>query len=195
MAWPPDLIQGLSTAQAQHLADLLPFLACGEESAVFAFEGSLLAAVPAAAQAVLQGIASDERRHADLLAHLRQLLPQPRLQISFARLAFFFRRLQASQVDEHLARVAALDLAVCRLLQVLLHPQAGLAAAPGLHRALCELRQDEARHVRQARSLARQLGCSAQRQAALDEAMRLRLLALLQPVAASLQSLSQRPGA
>ncbi|MBB4843366.1 hypothetical protein HNP55_001885 [Paucibacter oligotrophus] len=185
------MAEGLGPAQRQDLADLLPFLACGEESAAHVFGGSLLAALPAAMGPTLQGIAADERRHAALLEHLQRLLPRPRERIGSGQLAFFFKRLQTPRAEEHLARVAALDLAVCRLLQPLLRRGAGLAAAPLLHQALCRLRRDEARHVRLARGLAFQLGCSPQRQAELNQQLGARLDALLAPVRPSLQALAQ----
>jgi cytochrome c biogenesis protein CcdA len=93
------------------LADVLPYLACGEESAVYAFTGRLQLALPADAAQVLQRIADDEQGHADLIAAIQAELPAAQASISPLRLAQFFRRIEATTPAEHLARVAALDWA------------------------------------------------------------------------------------
>jgi hypothetical protein len=54
---------------------------------------------------------------------------------------------------------------------------------------MCDLRQDEARHVRLARSLAQQMGFSITKQTALNLDMQQRLQRLMQPVHAALQRL------
>jgi hypothetical protein len=171
------------------LADVLPYLACGEESAVYAFTGRLQSALPTDAAQVLQRIADDEQGHADLIAAIQAELPAAQTSISPLRLAQFFRRIEAATPAEHLARVAALDWAVCKLLQPLLRIGGPVSQAPLLHSAMCDLRQDEARHVRLARGLAQQMGFSATQQTAINLDMQQRLQRLMQPVHAALQRL------
>ncbi len=178
---------GLDASQCQDLADVLPYLACGEISAVYAFSGRLQHGVNAEAQNLLQHIAADERRHAELIMSLQQELPPPRQAISSTRLAIFFQRLEAGHPAEHLARVSALDRAVCRLLQPLLKQGRVLSQAPQLHRDLCALRRDEARHVRLTRRMASDMGCSSDRQSQLNATIHQRLLTLMSPVADALQ--------
>jgi hypothetical protein len=183
------LTKGLAAQHRQDLADVLPYLACGEESAVYAFTGRLQSALPTDAALVLQRIANDEQGHANLIAAIQAELPAAQASISPLRLAHFFRRIEAATPAEHLARVAALDWAVCKLLQPLLCTGGPVSQAPLLHSAMCDLRQDEARHVRLARSLAQQMGFSATQQAALNLDMQQRLQRLVQPVQAALQRL------
>lgn len=183
------LSAGLSSIQRQDLADLLPFLACGEESAAHVFGHSLQSAVPASLWPTLDQIAQDEHRHAELLSGLRDELPRPNASISLTRLKFFFKRLETPDPAEHLARVAALDLAVCRLLQPLLRHGAAISRAPALHAALSQLRADEAGHVRLARRLAGELGCEPENQVQLNRTLSARLNTLLAPVAPALARL------
>lgn len=181
---------GLSVPQRQDLADVLPYLACGEASAVHAFSGRLLQNLPPAAQVTLGVIAQDELRHAGLMEMLQSVLPPPRQAIQIARLHVFFRRMESSDPAQHLAHVAALDRAVCQLLHPLLLPGSAISQAPSLHRALCALRQDEARHVHMARTMAKQLGIAQERQSQLNLTVRVRLASLLQPVRPALDRLS-----
>jgi hypothetical protein len=186
---PSALTVGLSPGQRQDLADLLPFLACGEESAAHVFAHSLQAAVPARFWPSLDQIAQDEHRHAELLSGLRDELPRPNPSISPTRLIFFFKRLETPDPAEHLARVAALDLAVCRLLQPLLRHGAAISRAPALHAALSQLRADESGHVRLARRLAGELGFESENLVQLNRALSARLNTLLAPVAPALARL------
>lgn len=182
-------LQSPHSAWAQDLANLLPYLSCGEASAVHVFGTGLRQRLSAEHHPMLAGIAADERRHDALLTRMEHLLPPAQSQPSPQRLGLFFRRIERRDPAEHLARVAALDLAVCRVLQGLLMPGAALRASPTWWRALHGLRQDEARHVRLARQLARELGLAAERQAALDLVLARQLAELLSPVQASLQRL------
>lgn len=183
--------EALSDSHRQDLADVLPYLACGEVSAVHAFSGRLLLAVPEDAQATLKAIARDEMAHARLMEALQSCLPAATQPPNAARLAMFFRRLESSDPAEHLGRVAALDRAVCQVLQPLLRQGCAISQSPAIHKALCALRQDEARHVRMARDMARQLGLSMTRQQQLNHAIRQRLQGLLEPVRPALGRLAE----
>lgn len=182
----------LTPAQSQDLADVLPYLACGEVSAVHAFTGRLFKGVPVNAQVILRAIAQDEMAHAQLIDALQQSLPPAKSLPDAGRLAMFFKRLESSDPAEHLARVAALDRAVCQLLQPLLRQGAALSQCPDIYAALCGLRQDEARHVRMARDVASQLGISTAHQLQLNRTVRARLQRLLAPVQSALERLSAK---
>ncbi len=178
---------GMDASQCQDLADVLPYLACGEISAVYAFSGRLQDGVTAETHTLLAHIAADERRHAELILSLQKELPPPRQEIGPSRLAMFFQRLEAGHPAEHLARVSALDRAVCRLLQPLLKKGGAISRAPQLHHDLCALRRDEARHVRLTRRMASDMGCSNERQLLLNATIQQRLVTLMSPVADALR--------
>jgi hypothetical protein len=180
-ALPPDV--------AAALANALPFLRCGEESAVHAFGRRLASVGSAVEQTMLDAITADEARHADWLEALAAALPLPDRAPCAEAMAGFFRRLLTRDAALHFARIAALDLLVCAILRPLVSPHGVLAAAPQAVAGLRAIRRDEARHVRVARDCARRLGFSATRQRALDLAMRAELAALLAPVHASLACL------
>lgn len=180
---------GLARDVAIALANALPFLRCGEESAVHAFGRRLAGAGVGAQQAALNAITADEARHADWLEALAAALPVPDTTPQPQTLAAFFRRLLTRDPALHFARIAALDLAVCALLRPLVARRGALAAAPIVVAGLRSIRHDEARHVRVARACAGRLGVSAVRQQALDLALREDLAALLAPVRPSLARL------
>lgn len=177
----PDLT-GLAPGLAQDLADALPFLLCGEESAVHVFSrrwGHSLGATE-----TLAAIAAEERFHAAWLDALARALPPPQRWGDAQAAVAFFRGLPLQEAGPHFSAIAALDLAVCRLLAPLTGPTSPLLGVPALAQGLRRICQDEARHVRLARSFARRLGVDAlaQRRRDLDVAASLRrLLAPVQP--------------
>lgn len=182
----------LSSQQAQDLSNALPFLACGEESAVHAFGSSLLKQVSQDEQAAMLRIAQDEFRHALWLERLRRALPPPCIHLPEHAMQLFFRRLLTRDAAKHFARVAALDGAVCQLLAPLLHQRASIQCAPELRSGLLAIVRDEARHVQVARQMAARLGMSSAGQTAINQEITQALDALLLPIASSLQRLSKQ---
>jgi rubrerythrin len=183
---------GLPADVALALADALPFLRCGEESAVHAF-GRRLARHHAGGEGqALAAIAADEVRHAAWLEALAAQLPAPPAVPDAEAMSAFFRGLLTRDPALHFARIAALDLAVCALLQPLVASGTCMVAAPRVHAGLRAIRSDEARHVRVARRCARALGWQPEAQRRLDLALREQLAALLEPVQASLARLGFR---
>lgn len=183
---------GLAPDVAQALSNTLPFLRCGEESAVHAFGRRLARAAHGTEQAVLDAITADEARHAAWLEALAEALPPPDAGPDATAMARFFRRLLTRDPALHFARVAALDLVVCAILRPLVARGSALSAAAPVADGLRSIRRDEARHVRVARQCARRLGVSATRQHELDAALRDELAALLAPVRSNLQRLGLR---
>lgn len=181
--------RALPPAAARALADALPFLQCGEESAVHAFGRRLAGTTGLAEQVALDAITADEQRHANWLEALAAALPEPATQPDAGVMAAFFRRLLTRDPALHFARIAALDLAVCAILHPLAAPRGPLAAAPDVSSGLAAIRRDEARHVRVARHCAGALGFNMVDQRALDLAIRAELAALLRPVGDSLGTL------
>jgi hypothetical protein len=149
----------LASKQAHALADVVQLLLCGEESAAMAFER--LANAPSAELQFtcdLQTIARDELRHQSLLESLAQLLPRPTSDAtSIAATRGFFRRIASRDRGVHLARIVALDSAVCLLIGELRRCRHGLAQEPTIMDVLSHIHGDEARHVVQARHYAAQL--------------------------------------
>jgi hypothetical protein len=171
------------------LANAVPFLRCGEESAVHAFGRRLVHSDDAMEQRALEAIGADEERHAAWLQALAAALPAPTCALDPDALTPFFRRLLTRDKALHFARIAALDLAVCALLRPLVARHGPLAAAPTVIGGLRAIRHDEARHVRVARDCAYRLGWPAASQRGLDQSMREELGALLAPVNGSLRRL------
>ncbi|WP_293374139.1 hypothetical protein [Nevskia sp.] len=151
----------LPPAAAQALADLLPVLICGEASAERAFEHLLLrleSRVDPSLSAALAGVAADEQRHGDWLDALRAALPAPTSDQPGRRALRFLLGLVCDDPALHLARVAALDAAVCRVLAEVGAAGRPIAAAPELAQVFRDIRRDEGRHVRIARRAALALG-------------------------------------
>ena len=183
----------LRAAHAAALAELLQVLACGEESAVLAFEHLGRSGIDRALRKALAGIAADEARHQVLLANLRRTLPEPApdpaLQASIRR---FFLRLADRDARVHCARIAAVDSAVCQILGALRKRGRPLTTDSAANSVLGWIHRDEARHVAIARRCcAGLLGTSHGRDILIEA--RERLADLLELRAASLDELEVEP--
>ena len=146
----------LTERHLEGLAALLPILGCGEEAATLAFDGLAASlADDVEARLTLAGIAVDEDRHDRLILSLRAALPPPLDQRETLRKARRFHiDLGRGSTAFRLARIAALDSAVCTVLGRLLHRKAALACAPRIHGALAAIWRDESHHVSVSRRLA-----------------------------------------
>lgn len=142
--------------QLEGLAALLPILGCGEEAATLAFDGLAASlADDVEARHTLAAIASDEERHDCLIQSLRAALPPPPDQRETLRKARRFHiDLGRGCTAFRLARIAALDSAVCTVLARLLHRKAALASAPCVRATLATIWRDESHHVAVSRRLA-----------------------------------------
>ena len=148
-------VVSLPPAKAVAFAQLLPLLGCGEEAAVLAFRGLANGAQDDAASVVLRTIAEEEQVHAGLIAGLIEALPPPHGQAAVLRAAQRFHITLADGGSAvHLAKIAAVDAAVCTILSRLLRPRAPLTADAGITAILRRIHRDEARHVRVSRVLA-----------------------------------------
>ena len=148
---------------AEALAELLPVLGCGEEAAGLAF-GNLADSgiADAAGVAALRLIADEERVHDGLIASLMAGLPPSP---DASRLRAISRRfhLELGRGDHivRLARITALDSAVCLILSRLLRPGAPLSEDPVIAGILRRIARDEAGHVRLTRRLVRDRAAEA----------------------------------
>lgn len=151
----PALPLRLADRPAEALARLVPLLGCGEEAAALAFDG-LAGALDAQAPA-LRLIAEEERVHGLLLHRLSASLPAVEPAQSILRGARRFHvSLGRGGPLHHLARIAAIDAAVCTILSRLLRPGAPIASDPSISIMFARIRRDEARHVHLSRRLAKQ---------------------------------------
>jgi hypothetical protein len=139
---------------ARALAVLLPILGCGEEAAGLAFY-DLADDEDTEAGNVLRRVAAEEQVHDGLIQALAAGLPAPPDQTRLRSMSRRFH-LELGRGDPaiRLARIAALDSAVCLLLSRLLRPGTPLAGDPALAPVLRRIARDEARHVRITRELA-----------------------------------------
>lgn len=176
---------------AHAFAELLPVLACGEESAALAF--GALARRPRlrdAAGAVLARVAEEELAHEALLCGLRAALPPPS-SIPEAMPAFY-RGIGGRDPGRHLAGIAALDSAVCVILGAVLTPTGPVARERRARAALARIQADEAGHVRQTRAIA--VALMPQPAAmAVAEHVRAGLVALLELRGAAFEALGVAP--
>lgn len=156
----PMLRIRLDERPAAALAALLPLLGCGEEAAGIAFDG--LAECHAAddrAAPTLRAIAEEERLHDMVIRQLQRRLPEAGQDAAAIEAARRFHiGLVRGGVALHLARIAALDSAVCTMFGRLLRPGGPIAADPGVTSILRRIHRDEARHVRVTRGLALEAG-------------------------------------
>lgn len=183
----------LSNHHCQDLANALPFLACGEESAIHAFSNSLLKHLNENQRAEMARIAEDELRHANWLERLRISLPLPNQHLPNKQLTRFFKRLLTRHTALHFARVAALDSAVCKLLAPLLRVDSILfCQAPEVHSGLVSILRDEARHVKAARKMASNFGLSKAKQTEVNTNIEAELWQLLTPVLPGLNRLARQ---
>jgi hypothetical protein len=177
---------------AHALAALLPILGCGEEAAGLAFS-DLADDEDVEAAEVLRRVAAEEQVHDGLIQALAAGLPAPpdqtRIRDTSRR---FHLELGRGDPAVRLARIAALDSAVCLLLSRLLRPGTPLAADAVLAPILRRIARDEARHVRITRELAISRTSEASLKA-VGTTVRERLGALLLEAADAFDALSFDP--
>jgi hypothetical protein len=145
----------LDADAALALAVLVPLLGCGEEAAALAFDGLADCADSTLATTVLRRIAKEERVHDGLMRGIVGMLPTPPDQSVMLRAA---RRLHIQLgrggAAVHLARIAALDAAVCLILSRVIRPGLPVSGDTQICATLGRIRGDEAKHVDWARRLA-----------------------------------------
>ncbi|RUN76970.1 hypothetical protein EJC47_07730 [Sphingomonas sp. TF3] len=147
-------VYGALPEKAAHaLAVLLPILGCGEEAAGLAFYDLADGEDPEAGN-VLRRVAAEEQVHDGLIQALAAGLPAPPDQTRLRAMSRRFH-LELGRGDSaiRLARIAALDSAVCLLLSRLLRPGTPLAGDAALAPVLRRIARDEARHVQITREL------------------------------------------
>ena len=165
---PPAAGTCLDDRHANALALLIPLLGCGEEAAALAFDGLADNARDRRSAVILKQIGREERVHDALLRSLMCALPAPPDRPAMMRRAQRLHvELGSGGSAIHLARIAALDAAVCIVLSRLLRRGRPLCADTNVWRTLGRIHSDEARHVRWSRYLALAAGPTvAQRNAA-----------------------------
>ncbi len=191
--WDSALELQLSSKHADAAAQLLPVLLCGEESAALVFDALQEQSAQPQVQATLQGIACDEYRHELLLRQLRDGLPAHEVGPPLRRaLQRFFLSMADRDLRKHLARIVALDSAVCALLGALRARGKPLGCDRTVASLIGLIHRDEARHVRIARELVGQLSaCSRTSDVAIEA--REGLIEILKFRAAALDSLQVDP--
>lgn len=150
----PPIALMLDQDAASALGALLPLLGCGEEAAALAFGRLTEAELEEPARHAMHAIAAEERVHDAMLRRLLQALPAAASTPAALRAARRFHiGLGHGAPAKHLARIAAVDAAVCTILNRLLRPGAPLCADHAIHAALSRICGDEARHVRISRGI------------------------------------------
>jgi len=155
-------IAGGRSAEAEALATFMPYLLCGEESAVHAFyrESRRQRKANVAAQQLFLRIAREEKVHELMLNRLVSELPQPKHLEAMRRMGHdFFVGLADPDPGVHFARVAALDSGVCKIMAVLCAAPK-VSRVPAVFRVFNKVRADERTHVRISRQYVLDLGLS-----------------------------------
>ena len=148
----------LPAVKAQALADLLPLLACGEESAALVFDGFARGRADATATALAR-IAAEERGHGALIAGIRDQLPAPRdLASTRAAARRFYLKLQERDPMRHIVRITALDSAACTVLSALTRTGQGISDDPQIRSRLRCIQREEVGHVRLTLALSSAIG-------------------------------------
>ena len=184
----------LPDAAAQAVADLVPLLGGGEEAAATAF--ARLADGQEFSDAItarLRRIGAEEHVHLALLCDLAATLPLPHVDYAQRRASRLFHvRLARGGAVVHLARIAAIDAAVCTILSRLLARGTPVACDPVLASLFARIRRDESRHVAIARAA---VSASPDRTLLRDEAVGARqsLAALIEPVGGVFEILQVDP--
>ena len=184
----------LRSDSAEALAEVLPLFLCGEESAVLTFgQLSAMDSLSAVDRGRLSEIGNDEAWHEIWLSGLRAGLPTPRTESTGSReMRLFYLSLNDARIGMHLARIAALDSAVCVIVGLLRRRHGALASDARLSDLFARIHRDEARHAQIAAIFARQ------RESALDvyhtaHATRTSLIRLLLARADALEGLAICP--
>jgi hypothetical protein len=150
----PTLHVTLAGDAAYALATLVPLLGCGEEAAALAFDALALTATDDVEHYALQAIAAEERTHDALLTQLARALPTVDAAAIRRRARRFHIELGQGNRTRHLARIAAVDTAVCTILSRLLRTGTPVSADPVVAALLSRIHRDESRHVAISRRLA-----------------------------------------
>jgi hypothetical protein len=151
----PCLSITLKPSEALALATLVPLLGCGEEAAALAFDGLAEGADTSVERYALQGIAAEERVHDVLLVQLAASLPAIDATAIRRKARRFHITLARGGGGQHLARIAAIDAAVCTILSRLLRAGTPISRDTAIRTMLARIRRDEARHVAISRQIAR----------------------------------------
>ena len=147
------LVTVLDGEDAMALARLLPLLGCGEEAAALAFDGLAEREPDSIMRRALRGIAQEERAHERMLLGLAAALPQTDQRVLTHAARRFHVLLGRGTALDHLARIAAVDAAVCTILSRLLRADGPIAGDAHVAALLARIRRDEARHVILSRTL------------------------------------------
>ncbi len=144
----------LHWTDAEALARLIPLLGCGEEAAVLAFDGLAQANdTDEDTQAALLDIAAEERVHEGVMHEMAATLPICDTEQTLRAARRLHVEIGLGGGTAHLAKIAALDAAVCTVLSRLLRAGSPLERDPFIFQRLSGIRHDEARHVAVSRRL------------------------------------------
>ena len=140
----------ISSRHNEALARLMPFLLCGEQSAIQVFGAEvdrLRESGWSKSVDLLKDIESDEYGHEMALRTLSQLLMQPADLGSIKRQAqhFYLKLGNTAGMTEHFARVAQLDACACIIMNEISNSDLGQNSP--VSQLLNRIKKDEARHV------------------------------------------------
>ncbi|MCW8879132.1 MAG: hypothetical protein OQK51_18935 [Kangiellaceae bacterium] len=178
------------------LANLVPLLLCGEQSAVLIFNRfseSLTQQEICDSINKFSEIESDEHQHELALQKLLSALPRPENLHQLKRRSQRFYANLSSNVGlpQQFAQIAVLDSCVCRIMREM--ETSKLRKQPILSYLFSKIKKDEARHVNISRQQALQLGLNKHQMLEQAESISKKLVDLLTPSAMSFDALEVDP--
>lgn len=178
------------------MANLLPGLVCGEESAVQTFHRETRRVAVADLEAIRLGflrIEAEERRHHEMLQWLRTELPPATDLVGIRnRSRLFFINMQSRDLAAHFSRIVELDSAVCRIMHTLACSEK-LAASRVVVSILRRIQSEEAGHVRMSRQYISCLGLAPEIAAESRSLVRSDLVRLLESLGGAFDAVGVDP--
>jgi len=195
--WKDEVASANLPVDVRHaMANLLPGLVCGEESAVQTFHRETQRVDVKDLEAIRLGfvrIEAEERRHHEMLQWLRTELPPATDLVGIRnRARLFFINMQSRDLATHFSRIVELDSAVCRIMHVLACSEK-LAASQVVVSILRHIQREEAGHVRLSRQYITCLGLVPAIAAESRNIVRSDLVSLLESMGSAFDALGVDP--
>lgn len=146
-----DHREELNSQQQIALAQLIPLLLCGEQSALFVFHNECKRISDWNSLEPLQIIEADESLHEEVLQNLLNILPKVNNHNTKRRAQYFYAKLEqrTQSIPQHFLVISKLDACVCVIMNAIARSD---LKGTYIGRLFELIKKDEARHVKLAKS-------------------------------------------